>query len=233
MKKTLLCAAFSVAAAIITAFPGRAQVITGTGPDLVNLVVQAPQFIGTPLWYQYRYDADSFIDPTDLLRGSDVLVAVANNPLSKLALTFGGSTDSGFFVSSLAYDGGPSVGSDFVNNLYWTYFVADGTVNKVDEVFAPIVDENGLPVVEDSVPAGTWSLAPVGASLRYPVNGSWDALVYGQWGPDPVTSDFVYMGDPPAIAPVPEPSTVALLLVGMAFLVVMWIRRDFFARVRA
>ena len=46
-----------------------------------------------------------------------------------------------------AYDSGPSVGSDFVNNLYWTYFVADGTVNEVDEVFAPIVDENGLPEV--------------------------------------------------------------------------------------
>ena len=231
MKRTLLCAAFSVAAAIATAFPGRAQVIIGTGPDLVNLVVQAPQFIETPLWYQYRYDAGNFIDPTDPLRGSDVLVAVTSDPLSKLALTFGGSTDSGFFVGSLAYDGGQPVGSDFVNNLYWTYFVAGGTVNKVDELFAPVIDENGLPVV-DSIPAGTWSLAPVGASLRYPTSGSWDGLVYGQWGADPVTSDFVYMGDQPAISPVPEPSSIALLLGAVTFFVVRWLRRGF-ARVGA
>jgi len=232
MKKAISSAAILVAVTLSAAFPvsGRAQIVIGTGPDLVNLVIQAPPPISEEdplsLWYEYRYDAASFIDPTDPLRGSDVLVAVANDPLSKLALTFGGSTDSGFFVGSLAYDGGQPVGSDFLNNRYWTYFVAGGTVNKVDELFAPVIDENGLPVV-DSISAGTWSLAPVGASLRYPTSGSWDGLVYGQWGEDPVTSDFVYMGDQPTISPVPEPSSIALLLGGGAFFVVRWIRRGF------
>jgi hypothetical protein len=226
----------ALAAAIIVAVfqtSGRAQIVIGTGPDLVNLVIQAPAF--GPLWYQYHYDAANFSDPRDPLRGADVLVAVTADPaLSKLSLNYSGQPDSGFFVNSLAYNGGQPLASDFGNNnFYWTYFASGGAVNEVDQFFSPRVDSNGVPVV-DPIPAGAWSLSPVGASLRYPVDGSWDALVFGEWKADPPTSDnVVYAGDQPAISPVPEPQGVALLFGGMVFLAIRLIRRGSFARAGA
>ena len=227
MKKIIHPAVVLVAAIIAALFPvsGVTQVVIGTGPDLVNLVIQAPEFGETPLWYEYHYNATNFTDPTDPIRGSDVLVAV-DDALSNLSLDFGGSTDSGFFVNSLAHDGGQPVASDFLDNRFWTYFVAGGAVNKVDGSFSPIVDDNGVPIV-DLVPAGAWSLSPVGASLRYPVNGSWDALVFGKWQADPVN----YVGDQPAVTPIPEPSGVALLLGGVIILAIRWI--GFLARAGA
>ncbi len=192
MKKSLLRKLF-VASTLAVAAPAAtltAQTIVGSGPDTALFVIEAASF-GGPLSYEYRFDLTATPNIDSYQAFFDIDAADAN--LSIVYTNFPqGNGDPNFFVNSITYQGVTltnTTGDEF--QPFWFQSVSGG--------------RSGFPTA-DTISAGDWQDGSgISSPFRFLADGSSDGLVYG---------DF---GDAPSIAPIPEPSTITLLvLAGIA-----------------
>ncbi len=190
----------------------------GSGPNRAALVIDfndgfsIDSFAWGYRWSGTKSGADMFID------------IVAGDP--NLSAGYTGDGDSGFFLTSINYNDGTNSHSaisggftdPLVDYVSWGYYVVGGFSGD-DVPFAP----GGSPVPISgggvSLPL-TWTLSNSGASLdsigdsgRILEDGSWDGWTFGTYD-----AGFNWIGSAPSAptAAIPEPSSVALALLGVA-----------------
>jgi hypothetical protein len=203
-----------------TSAPGRSAVITkdyGSGSDAVHLLLQFAGGADSVLYtYHFTYSASS------PLTGSALFLALDNADTS-LSLAYSGSASSNFFVTDVNYNGNSEPTSTQLADGYsWNYFDAGGLEQAYDSNFNPIPD------TYNTVASGSWNLANAGASDRILQPDSWDAWVLGAWVEETdsdgfPTGVFDYVGAQPSVSPVPEPTSIALVVLGGGAL--LWSRR--------
>lgn len=139
--------------------------------------------------------------------GFDMLTAI-DNAWTELTL------DNPSFVNSITYTQGIVThvqASNWVTTS-WGYYLAGGTATQFDSnpPYGPIGTLN--------VPGGgallpiSWTISPAGSSDRFLADGSWDALSFGAF--NTMTFDHETPPSSPAYAAIPEPSTIAFLILG-------------------
>ncbi len=191
----------SGASAAIVAGTPDISFIVGSGENQSNLVIDFNDGEEvTSFAWGYRYDG--------VVSGADLLIAIgAVDP--NLSLTFGGSGESGFFLSQIDYlENGVTHSEAGTDSAFWAYYIAGGTAGD------DLVGTGGEPTPAaggGSALPDPWTSSPTGASAesfgetgRLLTDGSWDAWSFGTFRLDP----FVPPG-PPGVptAAVPEPST--------------------------
>ena len=195
MKKFLLAAA-----ALALALTAQAQTLTGsygTGSAVSYLVIQGTAFSTVPLWYEFHYD----YNPTSPLNTYSMLTTIiAGDPLlDAVFINYGDEESPNYFLDSISYNGMTLTNTGApAYEPYWAQWVSGG--------------ESGYPMAEP-IASGSWSYGSgLSDPYRYLAPGSWDGFVYN--------AGFT----PPDMAPVPEPQSWVLLLLGGA-LIVGFIRR--------
>jgi len=212
-----LLAVFAIALGITSAHI-NAQIVatfddilfwTGTGSNQAGLVIDfhGGGTIQSFAW-GFRWDG--------VKTGSEMITAIAAAD-TNLSIQTGGTVESGFFLTQVAYSYGTSDylarSGDFVNNFeYWGYFVVGGTAGGT---FSPDVFEPVTPGASTNFPAA-WAESPSGASSesfgspgRFLANNSWDAWSFGEFGIVPTAE---------AYAAIPEPGSAALAIFGFFLL---------------
>lgn len=196
--------------------PSQAVLIqdVGEGSDVSYLYIQFSNTGAQDVLYRYHYDYSS----SSAMTGAEMIYNISSIVTSKLSLIDNGgsvSYEGFYFLFGIYYDGVGDYG-DFASSEYWNYFVAGGEVVAYDpDTFSPIWGSGGVgDYTFNSVASGDWAYSPVGLSDRVVMPGSWDGFTFGGF-PAPT----------PDMAPVPEPSSVALL--GGGLLMVIGIRRRF------
>lgn len=195
MKKLLV---ILLAVASLSFTPASAQVLVGSGSNSSYLVIEAADF-GAPLVYEFRYN----YDPLSPLTTTDMLVAVDAADLDlSFELLYGGA-----FLNSVTY-----LSLTLTNSViepyspFWAQWVSGG--------------ESGDPLAP--MPDNVWSegFGPMNRTLE---PGSWDGFIFnGEYGPPP---NYAIISAPPSVAPIPEPSTVLLIIVSAAGFFV-WRKRN-------
>jgi hypothetical protein len=179
----------------------RAAVITkdyGSGPDTTYLLLQFAGSVDSVLYtYHFTYNAASHFTGAALFLALDSADAQLN-------LTSFGTPSENFYVDQVAYDGYSEPTGNEDGTFYWNYFVSGGLQQDVDPNTFQLI-----PNQFTAAPDGVWSGASVGGSNRIVEPGSWDAWVFGEYD-----ENFNYIGAQPGVAPVPEPSPLAMLTIG-------------------
>lgn len=203
-------------AALFAATTSQAVILKdiGTGSDFSNLYIQFSDPLLEAVHYRYFYNYD-----TDTpLTGAQMIFNIANASGSNLTIQDNGGTADfqGFlFIYEFAYNGDGQYG-DFFSTDTWNFYVSGGENVVYDpDTFDPVWGPGGVgDYTFATLPSNAWLSAPVGPSDRVVAPGSWDGWTFGEWpGPDPT------------IAPIPEPSTWALIAVAVFIPLVRQIRR--------
>ncbi len=208
MRKTVRI--FLVLAAFFAATTSQAVILQniGTGSDVSHFYLQFSDPLMEAVHYQYFYDYDEDTP----LTGAQMIYNISTTLGSGLTYDSAGS-DTGLggnvYYNTLSY-GTSTQTVDYIDEVGWSYFVAGGenAIYSQTPPYGPVWGPGGEgDYTFASIPSGSWSYSPVGASDRVIMPGSWDSWTYGSW------SD----ANMPAISPVPEPSTWAL--IGVAVLI--------------
>ncbi len=182
---TLKSAALGLFVSLALAATAKAQIQFGTGPDSSFVVIEATAF-GAPQVYQwnYTYNAQSPFTTADMLTALDTF---------SLELNF--TIYGGDFLDAIAYNGTDLINTAiFPYSPFWAQWVSGGT--------------SGIPLA--AKPQGVWSEG-YGIANRELAPGSWDGFIYnGVYEENP---PYAVISNPPSVAPVPEPSAFALLLL--------------------
>jgi hypothetical protein len=141
--------------------------------------------------------------------GFDMLTAI-DSAWTELTL------DNPSFVNSITYVEGIVTHLQSANwvTTSWGYYLAGGTATQFDSnppygaIGTLSVTGGGL-----SLPT-SWTISPAGSSDRFLANGSWDALSFGTF--DTMTYEHQTPPSSNAYAAIPEPSIVALFVLGAA-----------------
>lgn len=169
---------------------GYGQIQAGSGPDSSFLVVEAAAF-GAPQVYEWHYTFNPLAPPNT----ADMLTAVDLASVSlDFNLLFGGT-----FLDSITYHSGNSSltltnEATFPYSPFWAQWVSGGT--------------SGDPLA--AKPSGVWS-SGYGITYRELAPGSWDGFIFnGEYDSNP---PYDVISAPPTVAPVPETSPTALLVL--------------------
>lgn len=165
----------------------QAQVQFGTGPDSSFLVIEAADFNGgNPLFFQWNYT----YDPLNPRTTADMLIAL--DPVSldlNFTLIFGGT-----FLDAIEYQS-VTLTNEFLPPFspFWAHWVAGGA--------------SGIPL--GPVADGVWSPG-FGIANRTLAPNSWDGFIFnGVYDENP---PYDVISPAPSINPIPEPSTLGLML---------------------
>jgi len=93
--------------------------------------------------------------------------------------------------------------------LSWGYYIAGGQAGTYDNSLI-FLGYSSIGGGGNSLPA-SWTISPSGSSDRLLADGSWDALSLGSY--DELTYDHLVAPSSPAYAAIPEPSSLALLII--------------------
>lgn len=97
----------------------------------------------------------------------------------------------------------------------WGYYLSGGQAGTYDNDWN-FLGYLGIAGGGDSLPV-TWTISPSGTSDRLLADGSWDALSFGTYDTD--TFDHETPPSGLAYAAIPEPSTVAFLILGAVLVI--------------
>lgn len=205
IKKLWLTGLLALVAFTVPVSKSSAQTIVGTGDSSSFLVIQAAAFDANPFVFEYRYT----YDPLNLLNSYDLLVAVmATQPQFTLSfINYGDEESPNYFLNTVSYlASGSEVPVTLINtgypdfSPYWVQWVSGG--------------ESGYPEAEP-IAGGAWTFGSgLSSPYRYLQPGSWDGYIYNDGNVAP------------SIAPVPEPSSILLIIAAGGILYgVIWKRR--------
>jgi hypothetical protein len=195
--KQAVLALLATLAFFITARPAGAQTAIGSGADSSFIVIQAPDF-GT-LYYQvyYNYSASLNLDTYFLL----TQITTAVPALSINYTNYGSAEAPNYFINSITYNGTTLSNSNTPPDFSpsWFQSVSGG--------------QSGYPTASP-IASGAWQDGSgISAPYRLIAPGSWDGLVFGEYG------------DQPTVLPVPEPTQWMLFGAGGVFLLLTQRRR--------
>ena len=175
---------------------GFGQIQVGTGPDSSFLVIEAVSF-GAPLVYQWNYT----YNPAAPYSTATMLDAVDAASV-ELTLTIYGGT----FLNAITYSG-TTLTNAFAPpySPFWAQWVSGGT--------------SGDPLV--AKPSGVWSEG-YGIASRALAPGSWDGFIFN--GEYNSVSPWNVISAQPSVAPVPETSSLILLVFG-GLLLLIYVRQ--------
>jgi hypothetical protein len=188
------------------------QFWVGSGANESALVINFNDGSSRPSFaWGFRWDG--------IATGAEMVAAIAAAD-TNLSILFGGTIESGFFLTSVTYFDGfethSATSGNFIDDFnYWSYSVVGGTAGG----------DFGPPEVLDPVVVGPsfafpamWESSPVGASAdsfggpgRFLANNSWDAWSFGEFPVSDPTAASTF-------AAIPEPSSILLLGLGAGLL---------------
>jgi len=194
MRSSALGLLLAVLGGLITqTTSGFGQIQVGSGPDSSFLVVEAVAF-GAPLVYQWNYT----YNPAAPYTTADMITAVDTVSVElNFTVLYGGT-----FLDSIEHSGLTLTNSsDYPYSPFWAQWVSGGT--------------SGSPLVSE--PSGVWS-SGYGITYRELAPGSWDGLIFnGVYDSNP---PYDVISTAPSVAPVPEPSSLALLAAALLLLAI-------------
>ena len=194
MKTSALGLLLAALCALITqTTSGLAQTQVGAGPDSSFLVIEAAVF-GAPLVYQWNYTYNASAPPStaDMITAVDTVSVELN-----FTVLYGGTFVDAIEPSGLTLTNA----SDYPYSPFWAQWVSGGT--------------SGSPLVSE--PSGIWS-AGYGITYRELAPGSWDGFIFnGVYDSNP---PYDVISPAPSVAPVPEPSSLALLAAALLLLAI-------------
>jgi hypothetical protein len=208
---------FVIAAALLA-------VVTASKADTSYLLIQGPFGAGgAEETFKWKVDYQTGA----LVSGQDLLFTILGNP------SLSGTFADGFGGQYSQYTSGNSTkGASYIDfgggSLFAISFTLGGTTLTMDPSYSPgwnyyVAGGSGSQTYDN----GTWTYSNDGQGSRTLADGSFDAWVYGGTFPaatiggsgnTPTTSDFA---SATAVQAVPEPSSIAFMLLGAGALVAL------------